>query len=322
MPRPTSATTIARPDLGVLAYEYLAEASRAGFIGLSILPIFETPEKSAEYPVIPLEAVVKLKDTKRSPRGGYNRSDYEFENKTYACKENGWEEPLDDVERKLYARLFDAEEVATERAMDIVLRNQEKRIADLVFNTANIANTANVSTEWSTAATCTPRLDVLTAKEAMRKASGLVADKMAMSITVFNNLLLCKEICDALQYTNPFQMGGLEAQKQALAMYFGVSEILVGGAIRDQAKKGQSFSIADIWDDEYVLLYKSARNPQDLKEPSLGRTFLWTADSPSNAVVESYRDETVRSDIYRVRHYTDECLSFAGAGYLLGNITA
>jgi hypothetical protein len=37
-------------------------------------------------------------------------------------------------------------------------------------------------------------------------------------------------------------------------------------------------------------------------------------------VTESYREEQTRSDIYRVRQYTDEAFVFTGAGYLLSNI--
>jgi hypothetical protein len=293
-----------------------------GFIGTQIMPVFEVAEQSSDYPVIPIESILKLKDTQRTPRGKYNRSDYEFETDTYSCKENGWEEAVDDVERKLYSRYFDAEAVATRRATDVILRNQEKRIAAIVFSTGNISNCKDVSTEWSTASACTPRSDVMDAKETLRKATGIYPNAGACSITVFNNLLKAKEITDAFQYTQPLQTMNIQAQINVIAQYFALDYLLIGGAQYDSAKKGQSFSLADIWDDEYFLLFNKASEGKDLQEPCLGRTFLWTADSPSNTVAESYRDETVRSDIYRVRQYTDEELIFAGAGYILANITA
>ncbi|HUX58127.1 MAG TPA: hypothetical protein VMV77_14210 [Bacteroidales bacterium] len=320
MPRPTSGTTLQRPDLASIAFEYMVEASQRGFIGLSLLPIFSVSEQSADYPVIPIEALIKLKDTARAPRGAYNRSDYEFETGTYACKEHGWEEPVDDSEASLYRRYFDAEVVATMRSVDIILRAQEQRIASMLYNTSNLAYT-NIATEWSTASTATPRLNVMAGKASMAAASGLKPNAIGMSEKVFNNLLLTAEITSAFRYTNPIEIGGFEAQKRIMAQYFGVDEILVGNAIKDSAKKGASKSIADIWDDEYVLLAKVART-MDLRDPSLGRTFLWENDSPDNTVVEEYREEERRSNIYRVRQNTDECFVFAGAGYLLGNITA
>jgi hypothetical protein len=321
MPRPTSGTTLQRPDLGALAYEYLANADERGFIGLQILPLFDVAEQSADYPVIPIEALLKLQDTARAPRGAYNRGDYEFETGTYSCKENGWEEPVDDVEARLYSRFFDAEEVAVMRATDILLRAQEARIAAAVFNTNNITGTAAVTTEWSTAATCTPYADVQTAKAAMRAASGLIPNIMAMTHKVFQNIISAKEIRDKFQYTAPFETRPFDAQLAAMATYFGVDRILVGGAMKDSAKQGQSFSLADIWDDEYVLLAKVSGGGRDLRDPCLGRTFLWTADSPQNIVTEQYREDQTRSDIYRVRQYTHETFVFTGAGYLMSNIT-
>ena len=321
MPRPTSTTTTQRPDLGAIAYEYMLEADQRGFIADRILPIFDTPLQSAEYPKIPLEALLKIQDTKRAPRGDYNRSDYEFETGNYACAEYGWEEAVDDVEANLYRRYFDAEEVATKRGVDILLRGREVRVAAMIFNSGNFT-VGNVSIEWSTAATATPRANVTAGKQAMRAASGLEPNVGACSKKVFENLFLTAEIKDAFKYTNPIEIGGLEMQKRLLATYFGLDEILVGGSMKDTAKKGQAFSLTDIWDDEYFGLYKVSGGGQELREPVVGRTFLWTGDSPQMLVTEQYREEKKRSNIYRVRNNVAEAFIFQGAGYLLGNITA
>jgi len=322
MARPTSATTIQRPELAQIAYEYMLEASQRGFIGIEIFPVFEVPEQSADYPKIPIEALIKTVTTKRAANGSYSRSTWEFETGTYSCEEYGWEERVDDAEANLYRRFFDAEEVAVKRAVDMLLRQQEKRISAAVFNTSNITGTSSVTTEWSTAASCTPRADVKAGKVAMRAASGLMPNAMVISLKVLENLLVADEITDALKYTNPIEIGGLEAQKRVLAQYFGVDKLLVGGAIYDAAKKGAAMSITDLWDDEYCGLFNISAGGPAIKEPVLGRSFLWTGDSPQNITTESYREESTRSDIYRVRQNIDEAFIFTGAGYLLSNITA
>lgn len=320
MPRPTSSTTL-RPELGAIAYEYMLEASQRGFIGDILMPVFEVPLQSAQYPVIPIESLLKLQDTKRSPRANYNRGDYEFETGTYACEDHGWEELLDDLEANLYRRFFDAEEVAVMRAVDIILRAREARIASMFQSTSVFSATAAVTTEWSTGGSCTPRSDVITAKEAMRAASGLEPNVMAISKKVFNNLLKAAEITSALQYTNPLQVNSEEAQRRLLSQYFGL-EVLVGNAIKDSAKKGQVASLADIWDDEYCTLAKVSSGGQDLREPCAGRTMLWTGDSPGILTTEEYREEAKRSNVYRVRNNVDEAVIFAGSVYILSNITA
>ena len=317
MPRPTSSTTIQRPDLGVLAYEYLLDGPDRGFIGLEVLPPFPVTEQSADYPVLPIEAVLKVKDTKRAARGGYARGDWEFETGTYSTEEYGWEEPIDDVESRLYQRFFDAEQVSTEICIDAILRGHEIRVATLLE--AN-AITSNVGTEWSTAASATPRANVETARAAMRGTYGVLPNAIAMSYKVFRNVLNTAELKDALKYTNPIEFGNEAAQRSVLSQYLGL-EVLVGGGQKDSAKRGQSFSLADIWDDEYVhLLARSTDNR--LRAPVYGRTFLWTEDSPQEVVVESYREEDKRSTIIRARQHVDEAVIFAGAAYKLGNITA
>jgi len=156
----------------------------------------------------------------------------------------------------------------------------------------------------------------------MRAASGLEPNALAMSKKVFENLLICAELKDYLKYTNPHLMSTFEAQKQIVAQYLDVERLLVGNAIYDSTKKGKNFTLADVWNDEYVLLAKVASGSNDLRDPCLGRTFLWTEDSPENLIVEQYREEQTRSNIYRVRHYVDDdAFVFTGAGYLLGNIT-
>lgn len=321
MARPTSSTTVQRPDLGQLAYAYMTSEARQEFIGLKALPVFNTPQKTADYPKIPIEVLLSVKDTKRASRAAYNQSDWEFETDTYNCQDNGWTELLDDEERRLYAYLFDAEVVSAERATHIIMMNHEIRSASLLFNTSNFSNTA-VTTEWSTAASATPHKDItITGFNAMKAVGGIIPDTGICSDTVFRNLINTDEVKDALKYTNPVEMGGVEAQKKAIAMYFGLKEILVGASVKSTAKKGQSAAIADIWDDEYFMLAKISKT-NDLKMPQVGRTFLWTADSPSMLTTESYRVEDKRSNAYRVRHNVDEAIIFASAGYLLTNITA
>jgi hypothetical protein len=321
MARPTSSTTVQRPDLGQVAWAYMTSDARQEFIGLKSLPIFDTPEKTGDFPKISIEALLSVKDTTRASRAAYNQSDWEFETGTYNCQDNGWTELLDDEERRLYAYLFDAEIVNTERATHIIMMNHEIRSAALLFNTSNFSNTA-VTTEWSTAASATPHKDVtVTGFNAMKAVGGIIPDTGICSDTVFRNLINTDEVKDALKYTNPIEMGGFEAQKQAIAMYFGLREILVGSSVKSTAKKGQSAVIADIWDDEYFMLAKVATT-NDLKMPQVGRTFLWTADSPGMLTTESYRVEDKRSNAYRVRHNVDEAIIFASAGYLLTNITA
>ena len=131
----------------------------------------------------------------------------------------------------------------------------------------------------------------------MRAASGLTPNALVMSLKVFENVLGTDELKTYLQYTSPHLVDGVEAQRSTLARYFGVNQVLVGGAIQNTAKMGQSVSIADLWNDEYVNLCRVSAGGPNLREPVFGRTFLWEEDSPDTLVTESYRDEPKRAEI-------------------------
>ena len=318
MPRPTSATTVSRPDLSALAMEYLE--NQADFIGTRILPYFDVDEQSGQYPVIPVEALLGVPETKRAPRAPYARDNWKFENDHYDCIENGWEEPVDDVEAKLYSRFFDAEEIAMLRAMGVILRVQEKRIADMLFNAGNFT-AHNITIEWdqNDYTNAIPIQDVNAGRQAIHDATGIEPNTLIICYDTFHHLGLMNQILDKIKYTySPLAWDTIG--RKVLAEAFGLDNVLVGKNVYNSAKKGQSASLSRIWNHEYAMLCRVSSG-RDLKEPSLGRTFRWTKDCPENMVIESYREENIRSEIIRARQHTDEEIMFTSAAYLLGNVT-
>jgi len=323
MPEETKSSAIYRPDLGQAVMEFVEEASVLGYIGLQVMPIFPTPLASSSYPVIPKEMLLKVPNVDRAPRSAYPRGDWKYERGFFATSERGFEEPVDDVERALLDQEAPgtADLVATQRAMNHIMRAQEIRIAGTLFNSTNFT-AHNLSTEWSSASTAVPINDVNDAKLAFVAQCGMAPDALIISYKVFLNLIVCSQIVDRIKYTFPMiDMNNISSAQMAQCL--GVPRVLIGGAIYDSAAKGVAASITDIWDDEYAALVKIGAG-LDLTRPCVGRTFLWTADSPQNAVVEQYREESLRSDIFRVRHNVSEELiaSRNTSGTIVSNISA
>lgn len=320
--RPTPNSAVYRPDLGQVVMEY-TEGDTMGYIGLEVMPVFPVSLASFEYPVIPKEALMSTPDVSRSPRGTYQRDDWEYERGYYNTSEKGTEEPIDDTERKMFGEESDisADSIATLRAWNKILRSQEKRIAEKIFNPLNFAPHA-VTVEWDTPATATPIDDVNDGVLAFRNQCGMLPDALVISYHTLVKLRTVDQIVDQLSATYP----GLDINRinaVQLAQIFNVPRVLVGGAVRNAAGKGLDADIVDVWDKEYASLVKISTGP-DLKQAGVGRTFLWTADSPQNPIVETYREEKIRSDVYRVRHNTDEALiqSRDANGVVVSNIAA
>lgn len=327
-------TVVSRPDLLPAVMEYNDKAGELGFIGQQVMPEKEVALQSSTYPVIPKEALLSMPETARAARGTYNRDDWDFENGFFACREYGFEAPVDDTERKLYQDQIDGDEMGTLRATRIVKMQQEYRVASRVFN-ASIFTPHALTNEWDDAANATPIDDIKTGGVAIYGTSGYQRKMLSLicAYSVFENIKNTAQIVERLKYTYPMkdfeQIGAKE-----LAHILGIKEVLVGGAIYNTAKKGQDAVIGNLWSGEYAMLTKISDGP-DISEPGLGRTFRWTEDSPQNIVVEQYREEERRSDIFRVRQYVDERLiqSYAADGttvlsniadsvsYLFSNVT-
>lgn len=321
--RPKGSSAIYRPDLGQAVMEYV-EGDTMGFIGLELMPLYPTVQNAGTYPVVPKEALIpKDKDISRAPRGGYDRDDWEYERGQFQTVEKGVEEPLDDSERSMFDQEAQgvAELVSTRRAWNKIRRAQEIRIANKIFNATNF--TANsVTNEWDDYTNATPINDVKDGKLAFRTQCGMLPDALTISYSTFENLKLCDQIVDRLKYTFP----GIDLERMSsaqLAAIFNVPRVLIGGAVKNSNGKGLDASMADVWNNEYAALVKIS-DSMDLSAPGIGRTFLWTADSPQNPIVESYREDQTRSDIFRVRHHVDEafCQSKNDSGTVVSNIAA
>lgn len=324
MSRVKKDSAVYRPDLGQAVMEFFEDPSAGmGYIGLEVLPIFRTGVQAGSYPVVPVEALLKLASVDRTPRGTYGRDDWEYERGQFQTAERGFEELLDDSERALFDQEAPgmAEFVATRRCWNKIMRGQEYRIASKIFNSSNFT-AHNVTTEWDTSSSATPIDDVKDGIQAFRLQCGMLPNALVISYKNYLELQKSDQIVDQLKYTFPgIDVGNLNAQQMARVL--GVARLLVAGAVYDSAKKGQAASVADLWDDEYAALIRTSSGP-DLTEPCVGRTFMWTMDSPDNPVVEEYRDEAHRSDVYRVRHHVQEefIQSKNDAGTVVSNVAA
>lgn len=291
-----------RPDLGVMAFEYMEDAGAQGFIWQELFPVVPTPFKEMTFGVIPIESLLKSYETARAPKGTYNTADYKTEAGKFSCSERGWVEFVDDTEREFYDSLTPglAEKMAVMRGNGIIMRREEIRCSALM---ATLSATT-VSVCWDVPTTATPIADILAAKKTYRLKCGLAPNLLVLPWVQFENIKATAEVVDRVKYTFP----GLEianATPQQIAMCLGVPRIVIAGSLYDSAGENVDTTIAEIWSNDRCYLTRVPTNPMNLEEPCLGHTFLWVADSAQIPVVEQYRVEDRRSDAYRCRMHMD-----------------
>lgn len=304
--RPQTGTPIYRPDLGIYMIE-TGQIPQTGYIGLEVLPPYTTPDDTGTFKVIPLEQYRKIVSDSRAPSGAYNRTDWNYQSAKFSTRDKGIEEPIDDDEFKRLERQNPgmADQVTIDSARAVIQMNQEKRIADKIMDTTRFS-VNNVSVAWDVAATAKPIADIRDGITSFRTKMGALPDTLILSWNMANAINRATEVIDTLKYTFP----GLDINNLTAAMMarmFGIARVLIGNAMFDAADKNQPRELTDFWPDTHAALVKTNRSA-DLRQPCVGRTFIWTEDSRTEPIVEVYREEQIRSDVYRVRHHVDERL--------------
>jgi hypothetical protein len=320
MPSPTTSLATLRPELAASLMEFDLMMDAGNFIGQRVFPVFNVQKQSGAFGKVKLKSLLQSRESTRTALGGYNRSDWEFDDDSYTTKENGLESRLDDREKEMYSDYFDASLMCTMRAQRGVLENQEKRIAAKVFNASTYTPTA-ITNEWDDYPNATPITDVEAKVQAIWSASGLWPNAMVINRKVFRNLRNCAQIIDRLKYQGFVDVRAENINEQALAAVFDIPMLMVAGGTKNIANEGAEASISSIWSDEYCWIGRVATT-MDFKEPCVGRVFHWAADgSQERGLVESYREEQTRSEIFRVRHDVDEKELHTASGGLLSNVT-
>ncbi len=305
---PENTSAIFRPALQALANEYADDKASKKFIAHRAAPKFMAPFQKGDYPIFLRENFKKRHDNARGATGKFNRIGGEFGKGSYNCENHGLEFPIDDRKRKEYANLFNAESAGTRVLMFQMLLNWEYRV-HAAYVAAGLSNT-NVSTAWSTVASGVPLTDIETGTNTLSDASGVSKADISLIIprADFQEMLKTDQVIDKSKYTFRLGDGVQPSQLEAtqVAAMLGIREVVIAESVQDSANVGITESDAQIWTAGVMYLAVLAEESDDINIPSFMRTFInaqYTADLP---IVESYRDETAKSDIVRMEDDTDE----------------
>ncbi len=323
MATPTVTLNTQRPDLATFWQASWAEIE-GDFISSRALPTINPAKQAGNFGRKTLESIARHDaDLDRAPGSGYKRRRYEFEQDSYTTTEKGVEEVVDDRERDMYIDYTVAEEFAVQRAIHSVLIERERRASTTIFDTAYYLADANlnqtVATPWDQA-TSTPIVDVEAAVRKVRNNTGLTPNALIIPYYSFRDL---RNHADIIARVAALGAGDRNRARDVnighLQAIFDIENILVGDTMRNTANVGQTAVMADVWPG-HGLVTRIA-NSSDFSEPCLGRTIHWSADgSMIDGMVESYREENIRSAIYRARHDYQQKILYKDLACLLPTI--
>lgn len=313
---PTTGATI-RADINTVVEE--AAAADTFFIGLKAMPDFGVETKSGSYPKIQIAAGGLLDNvaTERTSTGTYGRATRQWTSDTYDCVDRGLEEIIGDTDQQDLARFFNAEATAARLCLRSVMLAHEVRAAAALINATTFGAGTNSAVAYSEAniATISFVADVLAAIERVRD-NGHNPNTIILSSPVYNRIRRATPVTNFVAG----QIGkGASVTQSTLAQAFadeGISQVLVGRARYNSAKKGQTHSASAVWGNTYVWVGVCNQNAGTLQDGGAGFTLRWNAEG-GIWVSETYRDEERRSNIVRVRQNTTEKVVDSTAGTLI-----
>jgi hypothetical protein len=315
-----SAGAAIRADLTAVVEE--ARNRSLTLIGEQACPMIGVDAKSGTYPKVQLAAGALLDNlsTVRTRGGSYNEVSRAWTTDTYDCVDRGLEEPVDDTDVKDMARFFDVEASVARNVLHNMKLDHEVRAAAQIMSATNFGAGTNSAVAYTVAnkATVDFPLDVLAAIDRV-VAKGEMANTIIMSGQVFNRIKLCALTQSFIRGATKSSDTTMNINAQSVADAFkdsGIERCLVGAAQYNTAKKGQAVSLSSVWGVTYVWVGYLNPGASVVQDAGAASTLVWNAEG-GLFVSETYRNESRRSNMVRVRQNTTEKCINGNAGTLI-----
>lgn len=242
---------------------------------------------------------------KHAPGDVYKRGALRNSTDTYLTEEHAMEYKLPDQIRTAGAR----NGVGWDMMITSTLQEQLALEKDMDFATDFMTSTSGWQSgtlnngKWS-AANSTPVKDVVGGARLIKRAIGGSRNYQLIGVggTIVETALLANsDISNRIQYV---QATTVAAIRNVIAAALGIDQFIVVDREYTTSKEGAATATyAPVIDDDFLLL--AVPTAPGLETPAAGYTFEWD-DGNGVSYVEEYRDETVKSDIYRAIEYYDQ----------------
>jgi hypothetical protein len=254
---------------------------------------------------------------KRAPGDVFKRGALNNGTDTYRAEQHAMEYKLPDEIRTTGARNgIGWDNVITSSLQEqLVMAKDLDFAADFMTSGSGWQSGTLGAGKWS-AANSTPVKDVVAAARLIKRTIGSNRNYRLVGIggTIVESARLANaDISDRMKYV---QTTGVDSIRDFIAAALGISQFIVVDREYTTSKEGQAAVYAPVVDDDFLLLAVPSAPGMDM--PAAGYTFEWD-DGTGTSYIEEYRDETVKSDIYRAIEYYDQKQVDANLGVFFGD---
>lgn len=328
MPVYTSSAVRPRAELAVTIVE--AGAINQLNIWSKVLPLYGINKRNAHIvkATIADSAALRILTDKflRAPGTKFERLVAKFGDATFDVDIRGAEIVVPYETSMDYADFLDVESFFTRRFGRQADDTHEFLASAALFNTTTFGAATNSAVAYTAAnlATMTPVADILASIRRV-KAKGEQPDTVVIAGPVYERIRLSTEMKN-------FVIGQLGAGSEVTANTLqraladqGIKQVLIGDAYYNTAVDGATPVLTQIWANTYIWVGRSGTAVNDNTQEGTvgdlvgaGAMMYWEDYTPESGVmVESYPDQTIDSNIIRVKMSSKPFIGNARAGDLI-----
>lgn len=287
-----------------------------GMIAEQIVPVIPVNNESDKYYVWDRQSAFNVSATGkmslRADKSEAKEVDFKLSTATYTAEEYALKILLSDREKANADSALRLRESKLRRLQDLLMLEQEIRVGTLLTTGANWASghTTSPSTKWDAASGVTIEANIDTAKEAVRKAIGVLPNTLVIPASVAVVVKKDPTLRELIKYTQ----NSLLVNGDLPPTMFGMRVVMPGATYTASLEGASSVTYTDIWGDNVLLLYVPPTDSA-MDAPAGAKIFRarpWE--------VRSWRVEEKRSEAIEASVIQDEVLTSNVAGYLFTDV--
>ncbi len=231
---------------------------------------------------------------------------------TYEIQTHGLAETLTKEDFANVEKPFDARKDATNQLTHMMWTVKEKALADTLADTGILTNNTTLSgtDQWDDAAS-DPLGDFITARDSIQSKTGQKPNKAIMSFKVADTLRYHADLLDRMGFKDQ-RPGGLNDQELAKAL--DVKTVLVGSAVFNSAKLGQTDVIANVWDT--ICVFMLSPDSAALRQKTFGYEVSLKGTS-QRQMFKNKQNSPPESELIQIRSMYDQLVTDVGAAFLI-----
>jgi hypothetical protein len=290
------------------------------FVGGRLFPDFPVSKQSNRYPIFGFERF-KSYNTERAPGEAANESpSWRMSNDEYYCDGKAQKEILPDELRAQWEITPGPEILTTEKLADIIDKERELKIVNLILSSALVPSTTLAGTgQWSDFQNSDPVAALIAQRVTIHKACTKMPNTLVLGYEVWAQLIQHPIILD--RFKN-FSLPLGYPTDQQLAGLFQVNNLIVAKCFQDSQPQGLPHVLTYIWGKNAILAYVPPAAGAMMVVP--GTTFRWLYGVPQNGgmLVKRYRVEERSGDMIEYQTYYAVKLVVPGAMFVFKNAVA